>query len=380
MIKKIYIGAISGSEYPDENYLKIFDRQHGFELPLCNFFVDGHGNIFETHEIGEVFSEKIDNESVVIRCCDHILNNDHIRSLYGVYAVIFYIYQLNGNDFSGVQILNGSELDESLTLNIDFNKYFGDIHILMEMNKNANDYMLKMQSQIDDAKTLARNLIETNQITSKEDIENSEFYKLYTVGNDRLINILNNHSLNDNEFIVVKEYGNIDEMSSEEMPFIHNSYIHKTIFEFLKKYKDTFNISYLFETIYRESTFFYYSHSIKHENSELLHLIDLFNCWSLIKEIFPTKLTTNVIKRYHYYDNLSVDQLYQLLTAYILLSEEVKTIKDFSEEDIISTIYNKIVSGTYISGQNYEQNGFNINIRNVKLYINRNIAKEFYDA
>ena len=61
------------------------------------------------------------------------------------------------------------------------------------------------------------------------------------------------------------------------------------------------------------------------------------------------------------------------LRAYILLSWEVKTIKDYNKEDLIQYIYNEIVNGTYICGQNYVCGDFQINTRNALLYYYRNL-------
>ena len=112
---------------------------------------------------------------------------------------------------------------------------------------------------------------------------------------------------------------------------------------------------------------------VKKGSKKYIHIIKLFNCWNLIKKTYPSSKTINVISKYKSKDTLTQDELKEYLKAYILLSWEVKTIKDYNPKTLLDDIYDAIVLGTYVSGQNYESEGFQINIRNAQLYHYRNL-------
>jgi hypothetical protein len=243
------------------------------------------------------------------------------------------------------------------------------------MNKNAFDKYTVLKNQIKQAEITANDLIENNVYTSKADIENSKYNKLYKLGIKRYKTIMSKHFNNDNELIECVPVP-IPEYTKQLYKFIHNSSINKTLYDSVIEKCNEKQIykPVIFETMYRECGFVIKKNRdnvICKDNKYYIHMIILFRAWSIIKETIPISKTQCVIKKYKNQNVLNKTELKELLAAYILLSEEAKTIKDYDGDNVINEIYDIITSGTYIPSENFAYDDFQINIRNSLLYLFR---------
>ena len=257
--------------------------------------------------------------------------------------------------------------------------YFNKIDMLLNMNKNAFDKYTFLKNQIKQAEITANDLIENNVYTSKKDIENSKYSKLYKLGIKRYKTIMSKHFNNDNELIECVPVL-IPEYNKQLYKFIHNSSINKTLYDsvFKKCNEKQIYKPVIFETIYRECGFVIKKNRdnvICKDNKYYIHMIILFRAWSIIKETIPISKTQCVIKKYKNQNVLNKTELKELLAAYILLSEEAKTIKDYNGDNLLKEIYDKIMSGTYISGLNYvnKNESYQINRRVLYIFLFRNL-------
>ena len=377
MIDTIYVCNINSNVDKSIDDIKQNDIDNGYDNIMCHFLIMLNGDIVQVNKIGtDIFNFGRTSYIVIRFVCP--IDHDIVlykTQLYPIYSIIYKIHKLNNYKNNIIRVLDGLIISKYFRSNIKMNLHFGHIDILLNMNKNAIDKYKEIKHKIKNIETIADDLIENNVYTSKKDIENSKYNKLYKLGIKRYKTIISKHMNNDNELVEVSLTNNF--LEYKQLPkFIHNSNICITLYDYLNNLiiKNNLNKSFIFETIYRENSFYFNTRRenlIIKNDKYYIYIINLFRCWSIIKEIYPQSKTTNVIKKYKNQNVLNKTELKELLTAYILLSEEAKTIKDYDGDNVINEIYNIITSGTYIPTENFVYDDFQINIRNSLLYLFR---------
>lgn len=366
MINYIYICKFSDSSYIEnkEKYCHIFIDKNAENIIECNDFKNDILNINEQNYYIIAYEEDIAYTEM------------GLEKMLAIYAILYNIYIQNNYSLDNIKIINGEEMNEDFTSEIDFEYFFGfDLIELMKMNTNSINKFKSIKEKIEELSKQASDIIENSSKLTRHDIEQTKYAKLYRLGIQRFNQILKSHMFNENE--VCEYFGDfINYATSDDLyNFIDNSYIQKKFFDELEnkfsKYPNL-NKNYLYQTIKEETAFCMFDGIFYKDLKEYVHLINVFKCWSIIKETFPSSLTINVLKKYeNRHLLLNKDEAKELLLAYMLLAEEAKTIKNYKSEDLIPLIYNKITSGTYISGQNFVRGKYQINLRNVKLFLFR---------
>lgn len=340
-----------------------YDLKLGLDNIFAHYLINHNGDIINCNDedISIGLDQSQDNDYIVIRLvCNDITN----KQIYSMYAVLYELYTRYGL----LDIKNGSIINKLYDNKLDEYIYFNNIIMLYNMETNAIKEYKNIKAQINTAEKLANDLINNNIYSCKNDILQSKYYKMYKFGIKKYQNIVNNHYKNEDELI---------EISDERYLFAHNAKIPISIYNYIMEISEKYNLDpfYLFETIYRENTYIINKknhHIIRKNNKEYTYILDLFYCWSIIKKTFPSSKTVKIIKKYNNKANLNKDELKELLTAYILLSEESKTIKDYDKKNVIINIYNEIINGTYLPGNNHVSGKYQINLRNVMYFFFKN--------
>ncbi len=378
----IYICNIQSNTDLNIDDIRKNDIDNGYTDIMCHFLITLYGEIIEVNKLGTDILNLGRTNYIIIR---YVYNNPCFttiipRSIYfAMYSIIYKIYELNNYKNKFINILDGNLLSDYFKSNLPMYFYFNRIDMLLNMNKNAFDKYTFLKNQIKQAEITANDLIENNVYTSKTDIENSKYNKLYKLGIKRYKTIMSKHFNNDNELIECVPVL-IPEYTKQLYKFIHNSSINKTLYDSVIEKCNEKQIykPVIFETLYRECGFVIKKNRdnvICKDNKYYIHMIILFRAWSIIKETIPISKTQCVIKKYKNQNDLNKTELKELLAAYILLSEEAKTIKDYDGNNLLKEIYDKIMSGTYISGLNYvnKNETYQINRRVLYIFLFRNL-------
>jgi hypothetical protein len=362
----------------DYEYVKNHDINNGgYEDIYCHYFITYDGKIIRGCDLkfSAGSKHKPFNKNIIIKYVGMASNKEKFNTItsnqvIAIYSIFYNLYK-QGVNFNKIRVYVPKYIN-TVTGENPFENTFcnNDIVELFEMCDNSINKYREIKEEIQSADNEAQSLIDRNIIKNIQDVHNSKYYKTYKFGIEKYNNILKKHN-NIEECIRVSNE-NID----CNVPMGHSKYIIcKDIYDFTHSFP-LLKPQYLFNTIFFENRLLKYTRGnyytyFNHER--YIHIIKLFNCWSIIKKTYPSSKTTRVIKKYKNNDNLNKEELKEYLRAYILLSWEVKTIKDYNKEDLIQHIYNEIVSGTYICGQNYVCDDFQINVRNALLYYYRNL-------
>ena len=360
---------IASSPYSTIEETRQYDLRCNCNNILGHYFIDEEGNILDCldHSITLCCENKLFRKSIFIRIyikdreSGSIFGNLKEKQIRSTYALLYTLYTKYGN----YTIYNGSLIGEQYDTKMYFNLCFNNLEILFKMCDNSTKKFREIKEDIRLTREEAQEAINKGLFKCKEDVLKSKYYNLYNVGIKRYKNIINTHINNPKELI---------EIRPEKHLFIHNEYIHISVYEDIIKRCKQCNIEpwMMFETLYRETSYIKGNNGVLndkilvHKNGKkYIPIINAFKCWSLIKETYPSSKTINVIKKLQDKQNLTKEELIDFLTAYMLLSKEARTIKDYDSNKIMELIYEKIINGIYICGENYVNNGHQINMRNL---------------
>lgn len=367
--KQIIIGStrtsITGLEVEDVEYL---DKKNGSNIINCHYLITESGGIIKTLEHNIEAGSGVENleDNIVVRYIGGIAHGEEkdtrTRSqIFSIYALVFSLFEEGYN----------TVIDDG-TSSINVNMSFGeDLPEFFKRCKRSISEFKKIKNEISDAQKLASKLIDEGVYKTKEDILNSKYAKIYEYGVNLFNDIVKKHLSRKKELI---------EITSEKINIkgIGNCGVSKSVLEYIYKISEENGFdprNFILTTFYentclrfcKEGDFVYI------KNKKYIHPLYLFNAWSLIKKTYPISKTIKLIKTLYDFDNLTEVQLKSFLSAYILLYNEVKTIHDFDDKTMWKKIYDEITNGTYIPGQNYVMDGYQINSRNLLYYIRRNI-------
>jgi hypothetical protein len=375
--KIVFIGStrtnIKDLNIDDVTYL---DKKHGYEIINCHYLIDEEGVIMNTLDVntkcGFVSSEK--NNHVYIRYIGGLLDDNFVdtrtkKQQYSLYALLYYLHNL-GYDV----IVGEKDKDNTYTAGFDVEKETNKIDELWKWSDTSISSFRKMSSEIEKHVETARELIRIGKFKTKQDILNSKYAKIYDIGVKKFNNILDTHFNNFNELIEID--CNWGELVG------HHVLISKNLFNTIQDVSKKHNLrpEVFFFTLLQENMCLYMYRDEwyrKIGKKKYTHPFCLFHAWSMIKKSFPVSKTTKILKKYEKHEDLNKDELIELLTAYILLYEESKTIHDFKYNTMWEDLYEIMMRGDYVCGLNYVQDKYQINYRNVRFYLLKDWVAEF---
>lgn len=327
------------------------------------------------------------NKIVYIKCITHDKNKYNVisfKQLYCIYAILYKFYK-NGFVFNGLNVLLSND---SVRVGSSFSSTIGssDIIWLFEANDRCIKRCKEINETINNARELATELVTNGTIKTINDVLTSKYAKIYNLGIKKFNNIFLSHNKLNTDLIQVNNWDL--RLCIHDYKYLMYFYlpVSKYLVDYIINEAKKINVEYtwLFNTLLYETSVGNFlndkSSRIRNDEGHFIHLFNLFNCWAIIKDTYPCSKTTKVIDKYKKYDintKLHKDELIEYLTAYILLSYESKSIKNYNNETLIKDIYDLIYSGLYIPTENFVYGDFQINMRNVKLYQNRNIRKDY---
>lgn len=348
--------------------IELFDRSNGCNIINCHYLINEEGKIIKMlgHEVECGSGKQNISNNIKIRYIGGLCNKEKRDTrtraqLFSLYALIFSLYEQGYCDV----ICDG-------TSNIDIKNDFGfDMPELFQRCRTSIEKYKEIKQEIEEAQELASDLIDKGVYKTKEEILTSKYAKIYEYGINKFNDIIRKHLSSKNELI---------EVSDEKIKItsIGNCSIPKTVLEYIYNIcsKKGFKPIHFILTTFYENACLRFSKSgdfVYIDNKKYIHPLYLFNAWSLIKKTYPISKTTKLIEHVYDIETLTNAQLKMLLSAYILLYNEVKTIRDFDANKMWDKIYAEVLNGTYIPGQNYVIDTYQINSRNLLYYIRRNV-------
>lgn len=210
-----------------------------------------------------------------------------------------------------------------------------DLTMFVQMEDVARSEYAKIKQEIDSAQTLSKELVDKGKYKTIKDIENSIYAKKYKYGIIKFKTIFTSHR---------KE--NIDIVKKIDKIQYNNYKCPKQLYELIQYASVKYNIDkyVLLSILYYENGFCSIS---KFDEEKSVNILSAFNAWAIVKKTYPHSKTTAILKEKERHT------LEEILTAYILLSWEVDSIKDYNDnKTALKEIYDLQTNGLYCPTHN----------------------------
>lgn len=283
------------------------------------------------------------------------------RQIRGLYTLLIYLK----NEYNITYIYSTEKCG------FDANKETMNLNLLLERELNARNELKKIKQEVEDIRNQCAVEYEKEPYT-KEDILNSKYYLIQNIGLKKLNCIIGKYEKN-----VSKCY----KCFSRELKFTLKNIITYPINDFVEELKRVVDIkkhdikSLICIGSIESTCCTYKGKEFDYTNFVYAPPFFVFNNWCTIMKIFPTRYTKKIIEGTHS-ENLSKNELIDLLTAYILNYIQYKSIKDVGEEEMYDAMIEAANKGIYDPGFNHVQGKYVLNMWNLIYFMFYNYLDE----
>lgn len=346
------------------------DKSRGHNIINCHYIINKDGEIINTllHYIECGTGSSVVNKKIFIRYVGGIENNEYCdtRTQEQKYSIYALLYSLNKDGYN--LIIGEDEINQKANPGFNVREEVKNIEVLWKQSDICISKFKELKKDINFFKNESNKLINKGIYSTKEEVLNSKYAKIYNLGLLKFNDIIERHFKNTEELVEIdSEFYNLN---GYEIDFP------KKVYDKIIEVCDEFDFQHIFfiiTCIYENYGMFFFSKEwIKIiEDKYYTHPIFIFHAWSLIKKSYPVSVTTKILKKYENIENLTKNELKEYLLAYMLLYEEAKSIHDFNSKTLWRDLYELIIRGDYICGKNHVSNGYQINMKNVLMFLTK---------